>query len=197
MASETPHGTPHADAARSQNPNQHPKPTPTRLPSALLDELATHAAAIASGGAAVGGATWGAVHKLLLKAKADPQAAARLISTRDASGLVAMVRALRGEAPDPAASEPLPATAPTAPAIDDNTQKRAIRAFRKRLRLIRLDRESKLGVGPMSGGRRHEVDAIEPPSEFPMAVWAALADAGKLRREGKGFYALVNELEEE
>ena len=43
----------------------------------------------------------------------------------------------------------------------------------------------------------HEVDAIEPPSEFPMTVWAALADAGKLRREGKGFYSLVNELEEE
>lgn len=170
---------------------------PSRLPPALLDELSAHAAAIAAGGPTVGGAAWGAVHKLLLKAKADPHAAARLITTRDVAGLAAMVRALRGEAPDPTAPEPPPASAPTAPAIDENTQKRAIRAFRKRLRLIRLDRESKLGVGPMSGGRRHEVDAIEPPSEFPMTVWAALADAGKLRREGKGFYSLVNELEEE
>jgi hypothetical protein len=32
-----------------------------------------------------------------------------------------------------------------------------------------------------------------PPKEFPLAVWDALVLAGKLRREGQGFYSLVDD----
>jgi hypothetical protein len=45
----------------------------------------------------------------------------------------------------------------------------------------------------MSGGAQHKIDAMIPPREFPMHVWEALVHAGKLRREGEGFYSLVDD----
>ncbi|MCP3914857.1 MAG: hypothetical protein GY711_04755 [bacterium] len=65
-----------------------------------------------------------------------------------------------------------------------------MRAFRKRLKLTRLDHESKLGVGPMTGGRKASFDAILPPHEFPPEVWRALVAEGKLRDLGAGFFQL-------
>src|SRR5262245_32034602 len=110
------------------------------------------------------------MHRLLLKAKADPNAVAHLVMSRDLAGLTAMLRFLRGEAPEPAPVAAEEVSAHTS-ALDEHTQKQALRAFRKRLRLVRLDHESRLGVGPMSSGKKHEVDAIEPPGDFPMWVW--------------------------
>jgi hypothetical protein len=157
----------------------------------LLDELAAHAESIAQGDPASAGPLWGAVHKLLLKVKADPGAAARVIATRDVDELTALIHVVRGDAPAPAAAaEPGP---DSAEAFDHETLKRAMRAFRKRLKLTRLDHESKLGVGPMSSGRKHEVDAILPPREFPVEVWGALVRAGQLRDAGRGFFELAEE----
>ena len=45
--------------------------------------------------------------------------------------------------------------------------KRALKAFKKRLKLTRLDEESKVGVGPMSGGRPSSIVAITPPNQYP------------------------------
>ena len=58
------------------------------------------------------------------------------------------------------------ATVPPAPPTHDEL-KHAMKAFRKRLKLTRLDEESKLGrVGnPMSGGKKSGVIAIMPPRE--------------------------------
>jgi hypothetical protein len=67
----------------------------------------------------------------------------------------------------------------------------AIKVFRKRLRYARLDAESRLGVGPMSSGKRNDIDAIEAPREYPMPVWRALVAAGRLRSVGGGFFALA------
>ncbi len=67
----------------------------------------------------------------------------------------------------------------------------AMKAFRKRLKLTKLDDESRLGKGPMSGGGKSGVVAITPPNQFPMRVWEELAEQGKLRRYGKGLYQLV------
>ncbi len=170
-------------------------------PAALLAELAKAAEAIAASPAASAGPLWGAMHKLLLKARADPKLVARLITSRDATGLAALVRTLRGESSGLAdlatVAAIASATDPVPTAIDPEILKSAMRAFKKRLRLARLDQESSLGVGPMSSGKRNDIDAIVPPREFPIEVWGALANAGRLRRAGAGLYQLVDELPEE
>jgi hypothetical protein len=68
--------------------------------------------------------------------------------------------------------------------------KLALKAFNKRLRLTRLDDESKLGHGAMTGGSRSGIVAIAPPSQFPRAVWDELVRQGKLRYAGHGLYEL-------
>jgi hypothetical protein len=67
----------------------------------------------------------------------------------------------------------------------------AMKAFRKRLKLTRLDEESRLGHGPMSSGQQSAIMAITPPDQFPKAVWRELANQGKLRREQGGLYSLI------
>jgi hypothetical protein len=76
----------------------------------------------------------------------------------------------------------------------DPTQlKNAMKAFKKRLKLARLDDESRLGHGPMSGGGRSGITAILPPNRYPQAVWDELVRQGKLRRAGHGLYELPSE----
>ncbi|TWT78868.1 hypothetical protein CA13_02650 [Planctomycetes bacterium CA13] len=67
----------------------------------------------------------------------------------------------------------------------------AMKAFRKRLKLTRLDDESGLGYGPTSSGHRSRIAAITPPDQFPKAVWRELANQGKIRRESGGLYSIV------
>ena len=161
---------------------------PAQIAPALLSEVAAAADAIATADAASAGPKWGAMHKALLKAKVDPQVIMRLVAARDVAGLQLLVRWLRGEEIAVEAK-----SEPTVVAVDIEVQRSAMRAFRKRLRLARLDAESRLGVGPMSSGKRNEIDAIIPPREYGVEVWEALVAAGRLRREGGGFYALVND----
>ena len=69
----------------------------------------------------------------------------------------------------------------------------AMKAFRKRLKLTRLDDESGVGHGPMSSGQRSRIVAITPPNQFPKAVWQELAKQGKLKHDRGGLYSLVEE----
>ncbi len=69
--------------------------------------------------------------------------------------------------------------------------KRALKAFKKRLKLTRLDDESRLGYGPTSGGQGSGIVAITPPSQYPQAVWDELVKQGKLKRDRDGTYELV------
>ena len=69
--------------------------------------------------------------------------------------------------------------------------RKAVKAFKKRLKVMRLDDESKLGGGPMSGGKNSRIVAISPPSEFPQAVWDELVKLGRLEDVGRGMYELV------
>jgi hypothetical protein len=69
--------------------------------------------------------------------------------------------------------------------------KAALKAFRKRLKLTRLDAESKLGVGPMSGGQKSGIVAIMPPDQYPKCVWDELVKQGKLKQATHGMYSLV------
>ncbi len=69
--------------------------------------------------------------------------------------------------------------------------KSAMTAFKKRLKLTRLDQESRLGGGrPTTGGKKSDVDAIIPPNQFPREIWEELAKQGKLKNTGGGFYSL-------
>lgn len=70
--------------------------------------------------------------------------------------------------------------------------KRALKAFKKRLKLTRLDDESRLGYGPMSGGGKSGVSAIRPPDQYPQTMWDALTEKGRLRYVGQGMYELVD-----
>jgi hypothetical protein len=69
--------------------------------------------------------------------------------------------------------------------------KQAYKAFKKRLKLTRLDSESKIGVGPMSGGKSWGIVGINPPNQYPTAVWDELVKQGKLKHAGHGMYSMV------
>jgi hypothetical protein len=147
------------------------------------------------------GPVWGAVQHALMRAKVDKKEVLRIVATRDARGLARLVAALRGmtvaEAPEKGEAAPGDdrAEAPSAGAppasVSPDEMKKAMRAFRRRIKLVRLDHESRLGVGPMTGGHKADFDAILPPREFPPEVWAALVAAGQLRDAGQGFLMLA------
>ena len=68
-----------------------------------------------------------------------------------------------------------------------------MKAFRKRLKLTKLDDESRLGHKAMSSGRTSAVVAIMPPREYPQAVWDELVKQGRLKSAGGGFYELAGQ----
>lgn len=70
--------------------------------------------------------------------------------------------------------------------------RKAMKAFRKRLKLTRLDDASSLGRGPLSGGKSSGIVAITPPNQFPQAVWDTLVAQGKLQYAGHGLYQIAN-----
>jgi len=81
------------------------------------------------------------------------------------------------------ASEPIP----------PQVLKQAMKAFKKRLKLTRLDAESTLGGGPFSSGRGSGIVAIQPPNQYPREVWEKLVEHGRLRRAGGGLYELAGD----
>ena len=69
------------------------------------------------------------------------------------------------------------------------TLKRALKAFKKRLKLTALDEDSRLGRGPFSGGATGTC-AIQPPNQYPPEVWEELRKQGRLRSSSHGLYEL-------
>lgn len=76
------------------------------------------------------------------------------------------------------------------PATEEELKK-AIKAFKKRIKTMRLDDDSKIGHGPMSGGQHEKIMSIQPPLGFGRDIWEELADKGFLKRDGIGFYELI------
>ena len=84
--------------------------------------------------------------------------------------------------------------ADTTPPNEDPSKdelKHALKAFKKRLKLTRLDHQSRLGYGPLTNGGGAGIVAIIPPHQFPPAVWEELARQHKLNHMGDGLYELV------
>jgi hypothetical protein len=73
---------------------------------------------------------------------------------------------------------------------DKEQLKRAFKAFKKRLKLTRLDEESQITGRVLTGGRDSGIVAIQPPNEFPQAVWDELVRQGRLKPAGHGTYEL-------
>ncbi len=71
----------------------------------------------------------------------------------------------------------------------EEERKRAYKAFKKRLKLARLDDES----GLSKGSKRSGIAGITPPTGFPPGIWEELVAEGRLRREGGGTYSMVQE----
>jgi hypothetical protein len=71
--------------------------------------------------------------------------------------------------------------------------KAAIKAFKKRLKLTRLEEESQLTRRPVTSGRPSDIVAITPPNQFPQAVWEELVRQGRLKNAGHGMYELTQE----
>ncbi len=84
---------------------------------------------------------------------------------------------------DPAADKPN--------AIPPEELKQAFKAFKKRLKLTRLDHESRISASPLTG-RSSDIVAISPPNQFPQAVWEELVRQGKLKKMGGGTFGLAD-----
>jgi hypothetical protein len=85
-------------------------------------------------------------------------------------------------------SDPTPPAGPTKEQL-----KGALKAFKKRLKLTRLDAESQLSRNPLSSGRGSGIVAIVPPIDYPQAVWDELVRQNKLKKAGQGLFELVSE----
>jgi len=128
-------------------------------------------------------AEWKQVYRLLQQTDLPAGRFQSVVGMRDVEALATLIDQLRR--PDQA---PQPGEAP-----DAETCRRALRAFRKRAKLTRLDDDSKLGRGPLSKGTDQSPTAIIPPAEWPGAVWQQLARDGRLRYVGDGMYELPSQ----
>ncbi|MGD0091213.1 MAG: hypothetical protein ABSE73_14950 [Planctomycetota bacterium] len=84
-----------------------------------------------------------------------------------------------------------PTSPPPAGTPDPHQLKGALKSFKKKLKLSRLDKESRIIAGPLSKGSQSGIVAVTPPSQFPPEIWQELARQGKLKDEGGGTYSLV------
>ncbi len=66
--------------------------------------------------------------------------------------------------------------------------KEALKAYKKRLKLARLDDESRLGHGAMTGGGKSGILGIRAPEQFPKEIWDELVRRGRLKYGGNGLY---------
>jgi len=78
------------------------------------------------------------------------------------------------------------------PVHDREVLKRAVKAFRKRLKLTRLDQESRIG-GAFSKGERSGITGVVPPDGFGPEVWAELVRVGRMLDAGHGVLELPPE----
>lgn len=77
--------------------------------------------------------------------------------------------------------------------LERDNLKRAMKAFRKKLKNARRDDESKLGNRYTTYGKKSSISAITPPNQYPTTVWEKLVENGRLKKGGQGTYELAEE----
>lgn len=157
------------------------------------------------------GKLWGKVQVALMRIGVDATTVATVVGQRDLEGLATLVaRADAGTATEPATSpsEPTPRGQPPADnrtigqmreqkaaeggydSLEEANLKRALKAFRRKLKSYRREDESRLGSRYVTKGRQSDICAVTPPKEYPMHVWEKLAELGRLKRAGQGTFQL-------
>jgi len=74
--------------------------------------------------------------------------------------------------------------------VTEDDMKKALKAFRKRMKMTQLDEDSRLGHSPLTGAKS-KIVSMQPPAGFGKEVWEELANRGFLKRDGVGFFELV------
>ena len=161
-----------------------PRPAETPARTIALTEAATLRPSLSAQRI---GPEWGELQRTLIKAGADATLVSRAIATRDLDLVDRLLANLRDPSIEVEAPEPPPDPGTDLP---DELLHDAMRAYRKRLKLTRLDHESKLARSPLSSGKDADFDAIIPPNQFPPEVWRTLAARGELESTGQGFYRI-------
>lgn len=158
---------------------------------------------------------WTSARIALVKLAPEDPRVAKVLASRDVSQLAKLVGELSSDAraskQDTSETEDGPtiqpgSLKPSSPPRPDRTYvpppedtspptpeecKKAMKAFRKRLKLKRLDDESKLGRSPLSGGKASQTIAIMAPREYRQVIWDELVKQGKLKKSGS-FYELAD-----
>ncbi|MBO6514352.1 MAG: hypothetical protein JJ974_10345 [Phycisphaerales bacterium] len=127
--------------------------------------------------------SWQLLERLLGRMPVDQSELARIIKERDAIGLDDMIRRLEDPEAFQTKEEPLPEF--TQSELND-----ALRAFRHRIKFKKLDDESKISQRNLTGGKKAQIDSMQPPgaSEFDPLIWKVLVKEGRLVYDGQGFY---------
>jgi hypothetical protein len=73
---------------------------------------------------------------------------------------------------------------------DRDVLKRAMKAYRKTLKVTILAAESTLGGGAMSAGRKSGIVGVHPPDRYPLETWNELVRQKRLLSGGHGTYEL-------
>ena len=77
------------------------------------------------------------------------------------------------------------------PPWDRAVLKRALKSYRKRLKLVRLDDESSSGRNPLSKGESSGITGVKAPEQYTRDIWDVLIAQGKLRDAGYGLLELA------
>lgn len=148
------------------------------------------------------GPSWKSLHTLLKKAPCDQMRLARFVAERNVEAMRKLLdevaaapppapRGGAGDGSDAARSASRPEIIVRAEKPTSQQLKTALAAFKKRLKLTKLDQESRLGRSPLTGGAKSAVVAILPPNIYPRTYWEELEKQGQIRNTGGGFYELV------
>lgn len=144
---------------------------------------------------------WDRVVKALNNTDADPEHWQKIVSARDIEKLALFLGDLNlGNYPKKPKPEdrpkPMPmVTAPVEPAKPEQEfeapyLRHAMKQFKRRVKLNKLDDESRIGRSPLTSGQGSGIVAITPPQEFPAAVWAHLVKQGRLKKAGSNMYSM-------
>lgn len=142
----------------------------------LLSTVAIHSAQrLAANPAEV--EAWTDLQSAIEETKDDGPELAQAVAERDAAQLQALADAWMNSKRD-------------LPACDRAVLKRAMKAFRKTLKVTRLAAETRLGGGPFSAGSDSRVVGCQPPPRYPLAVWMELVRQGRLATDRRGTFEL-------
>ncbi len=162
---------------------------------------------------------WGKAQVALMRLGVDANTVAQVVGKRDMEGLAKLVAdadagggGKAGEPANPAPGMPGHVAPPRVTSaadgrtikqmqaekaaeggydsLEEPNLKRALKAFRRKLKTLRRDDESRLGNRYVTSGRSSGITAITPPTEYPAAVWNRLAELGRLKKAGQGTFEL-------